>query len=88
VLPVGRDKSDYRSLKPVVLHNGARGGKRPERVTRDGKQCHGGMLEWSEVCWLRGEVNVGNLRRQVVDHSREVLVGTHNVNARLTGGAE
>jgi len=40
-------------------------------------------LERGEVWWLRGEVQVGNLRGQVVDFSRETFESSCDMDGRL-----
>jgi len=39
----GRDETHWGSVWPVVGHYGVGEGKRPERLTEDGSQCHGWM---------------------------------------------
>jgi len=47
-----------------------------------------GCLEWRGVLGLRGEVQLSNLRRQVMDFGGEVLESACDVDAQLKRGVE
>jgi len=71
-----------------VGHQGVGEGKGPERLTEDGRQCHGGMPGVGRGSGVVGRYQIGNLGGQVVDLSREVLESRRYVNAGPKRGAK